>query len=70
MDIVISIYKGAYVDGKVLVEITKFIELYSGFFKYYDMKNKDMYVQKILKAYQIAVMKFEEKIKLEIKARF
>jgi len=69
LDTVIGICKGAYIDVRTIGEITKFIETYSDFFKGYDRKNHTQYSQKILEAYQIGILKIEEKNKLDIKAQ-
>jgi len=69
IEIVVAICKGAYIDMRTIGEITKFVELYNDFFARFDSKNKTNYTNSILKAYQIAVAKIEEKNKLDVVAK-
>jgi len=69
IEIVVAICKGAYIDMRTIGEITKFVELYNDFFSRFDGKNKTNYTNSILKAYQIAVAKIEEKNKLDVVAK-
>jgi len=69
LDTVIAICKGAYIDVRTIGEVTKFIDTYGEFIKSYDKKNHTKYTISIVDAYQIAVLKIEEKNKLDIKAK-
>jgi len=69
IEIVVAICKGAYIDMRTIGEITKFVELYNDFLARFDGKNKTNYTNSILKAYQVAVAKIEEKNKLDVVAK-